>query len=336
MKSLNILFTGEDQVELCHEAVRPPGPDEVLVETATTLISTGTELTCLGRRFEPRTHWDQWVRYPFNPGYSLVGRITATGENVEGWHEGDRVAARLPHRQCVIAPADQVYPVPDGLSDEEATWFGLATIVQNGVRRAEHALGQTVVVIGLGLLGQLAVQYARLQGAREVIAVDPVERRLAMARGGGATTTLAMGAAEAREAVLEMTVGAGADVVYDVTGAASVFPVALGLLRRFGRLVLLGDTGTPSAQHLTADVIRNGLTIVGAHDSHPPLVETDHAPWTRQRMAALFFTFLQRGDMRVADLVTHRFAPTEASAVYRLLHDDPAVAMGVIFNWTDV
>ena len=244
------------------------------------------------------------------------------------------MAARLPHCQYVVAPEDRLYRVPKGISDDEAAWFGLATIAQNGVRRAEHVLGEAVVVIGLGLLGQLVVQYARLQGAREVIAVDPAELRLEMARAHGATATLPMGAAEARDAVLQLTDGDGADAVYKVIGAAPVFPAALGLLRRFGRLVLLGDTGAPTAQHLTSEVIHNGLSIVAAHDSHPPLVATDHAPWTHQRMAALFFTYLLRGNMRVSDLVTHRYAPTEAAEAYRLLCEQRGSAMGVLFDWT--
>lgn len=334
MQTLNIAFIGTDQVEVRPETVGELRPGEVLIETRATLISTGTELICLGRLFEAGSHWDEWVKYPFSPGYSLVGRVTAVGDGVRTFCVGDRVAARQPHRQFVVASAEGLVPVPEGISDEDATWFGLATIVQNGVRRAAHALGETVVVIGLGQLGQLAVQYLRLQGAREIIAIDPLAPRLALARAHGATTTLALGAAEAREAVLDLTGGAGADVVYDVTGAAPVFPAALRLLRRFGHLVLLGDTGTPSVQHLTPDVIRNGLSILGAHDSHPPAVATDHSPWSRGRMAELFFAYIARGDMRVADLVTHRYAPADAPAAYRLLCEDRAAAMGVLFDWT--
>jgi threonine dehydrogenase-like Zn-dependent dehydrogenase len=144
------------------------------------------------------------------------------------------------------------------------------------------------------------------------------------------------GAAEAREAVLHLTEGQGVHVVYDVTGAAGVFPAALGLLRRFGRLVLLGDTGTPEAQHLTGDVITRGLRIVGAHDGNPPTESTDHAYWSHPRMTELFFTYLRRGDMRVTDLITHRFAPDQAPQAYDLLRERRSSTMGVIFDWTRV
>ena len=333
-----IVFTGKGRVQLVDEPVSEPGPLEVLLETSKTLISTGTEMLCLDRAFAPGTHWDRWVQYPFHPGYSLAGRVVAVGSAVEGIREGDRFAVREPHRQFALMPVGtlgrDLYPIPADVSDEDATWAGLATIVQNGVRRAQHTLGDTVVVIGLGLLGQLVVQYCRILGARQIIAVDLAEGRLAMARAHGATHTLAMGIGEASGDILALTEGVGADVVYDVTGAAAVFSAALPLLRRFGKLVLLGDTGTPAEQRLTGDVVTRGLTIVGAHDTNPPQLSSDHAWWSKKRMVDLFFTYLQRGDMRVAELVTHRFAPAEADAAYRLLRNERMTAMGVVFDWT--
>ncbi|HEX4203315.1 MAG TPA: zinc-binding dehydrogenase [Ktedonobacteraceae bacterium] len=334
MQSQSIFFTGLNQVTMRDIEIADPGPDQVLVQTSKTLISTGTETICLSRLFEPNSHWDRWVHYPFTPGYSLVGRVVAIGEHANSVRVGERVALRKSHQQYCLASASEIYRIPDGVSDEDATWFGLANIVQNGVRRAEHRLGDSVVVIGLGLLGQLVVQYARLSGARHVIAVDVAGPRLAMAKEHGATTVLAMDAARARDTIFDLTDGNGADVVYDVTGAAVVFESAQQLLRRFGRLVLLGDTGTPSGQHLTGNVITRGLTIVGAHDTNPPATSTDHAYWSHQRMARLFFTYLQRGDMRVSDLVTHRYAPLEAEQAYTTLLENRASAMGVIFDWT--
>ncbi len=346
MQSRTIIFVGKDQIELSVEAVQEPGPGEVLIKATKTLISTGTEGIALSRQFAPGSHWDQWVKYPFHPGYSMVGSVIAVGSDVEGIHEGDRFALREPHQEYVTVPLTarqldkgplavptrELYSVPDGISDEDAPWIGLATIVQNGTRRAEHTLGESVVVIGLGLLGQLVVQYVRLLGACQIIAVDISEQRLAMARKHGATVTLAMGVQEACEQILALTEGAGADVVYDVTGAAPVFSIALTL----GRLVLLGDTGAPSEQRLTGDVINKALSIIGAHDSNPPAISTDYAYWSKRRMAELFFTYLLRGDMRVSDLVTHRYSPLDAAEAYRVLREERMTAMGVIFDWTQL
>ncbi len=333
MDSLNIFFTGPGKVEVARQEVLPPGPGQVLVETRRTLISTGTELICFHRRFAPGTHWDGWVKYPFSPGYSSAGIVREVGDGVEGLRPGDRVATRRPHRQWVTVNAASALKIPDAISDEEAIWFGLAGIVQNGVRRAEHELGDAVVVVGLGILGQLVTQYTRLMGAREVIAIETAPARLAMAAAHGATQTLELPVSEARAEVARLTDDRGADVVYDVTGHASVLSAALPLVRRFGKLLLLGDTGTPSEQRLTPDVVTRGLRIIGAHDNNPPAAATDHAWWTHRNMARLFFTFLERGQMRVADLVTHRFRPDEAPSAYDFLTHDRASAMGVVFEW---
>ncbi len=334
MQSMNILFTGKDQVELRPEQLRELGNDEVLVAACKTLISSGTEKICLHRLFESGSHWSRWVTYPFAPGYSMVGRIVATERSVREFKKGDRVALRRPHRQYTIVSTRSLYPIPQEVSDEDATWFGLSTIVQNAVRRAEHRLGDCVVVIGLGPLGQLVVQYVRLLGARSIIVIDATQRRLDWAQKHGATATVALRAEAARKIVLDLSDGFGADVVYDVTGNASVLAAALPLVRRFGRLILLGDTGEPSAQHLTGDVVTRGLKIIGAHDNNPPEVSTDHAYWSHQRMASLFFTYLSRGDMSVSDLITHRFSPFDAPLAYRALYEERSSIMGVLFDWT--
>ncbi len=336
MQARSIIFTGKNQVEVQTKDVQDPGPGEVLVQATKTLISAGTERICFLRLFEPGSHWDAWVKYPFSTGYSMVGRVLAVGKNVTGVREGERVAVHRPHQQYAVAPVDALFRIPDEVSDEDASWFALASIVQNGVRRAQHILGEDVAIIGLGPLGQLVTQYVRLLGARQVIAIDPVEQRLQCAVAYGATTTLALSVDEARSEVLKLTNGIGANVVYDVTGAAAVFAPALRLLRRFGRLVLLGDTGTPTAQHLVGDVVTKGLTILGAHDSNPPPLSTDHAYWSRKRMTELFFTYLEREDMHVSHLITNRFSPNDAAAAYELLSKGGASPLGILFDWTIV
>lgn len=336
MESLNIVFTGQNQVETRREAVPALQSGQILVAGSKSLISTGTECICLARNFAPGTHWDNWVKYPFYPGYSHTGRVVEVASDVSSIKAGDRIAAHVRHRQYFVADARDVLPLPDGVSDEEASWFALASIVQNGIRRAELELGDTVVIIGLGLLGQLAVQYARLSGAREVIAIDVAPIRLEMARTHGATHVLEMGVADAKERVREITKNRLADVVFDVTGHPAVFPHALGLARRFGKLLLLGDAGTPSQQCLTSDVMTRGVRIIGAHDNDAPPVASDYHFWTRDNMSALFFDYVARGQMRVDDLISHRFSPLEADKAYQFLMQDRSQAMGVIFDWSQV
>lgn len=335
MQSTNIVFTGPNQVEVKREPVPEPRPDELLLQTQCTLISTGTELICLERKFEPGTHWHRWVQYPFYSGYSQVGRVVAMGSEVRGFEQGDRVASGASHRQfaCVPATAANLFPIPDAVTDEDAAWATLSYIVQHGIRKAQLQMGDAVVIIGLGLLGQLAVQYARLAGAGEVIAIDTAPARLEMAAAHGATRTLQLGVGDALPAVTELTGGQLADVVFDITGHASAFAPALKLLRRFGKLILIGDTGTPVEQRLSSEVIKRDLQIIGAHASNPPPQASDYAHWTQANMAQLFFKYLERGQMRVSDLVTHRYKPQQAAEAYRTLIENRAAAMGVLFDF---
>lgn len=330
-----IAFTGTDAVEVLAEPDPTPGPGDFVVTARVSLISPGTEGICLRRLFDPGTHWDDWVKYPFAPGYSLVGTVSAVGPGVTRVRPGERVAVRKPHRSAVLVTADDdVYRLPAGVSDADAAWFHLATIAQVGVRRAAHRLGDRVAVIGLGPVGQLAVRYARLSGAADVFAVDPVPRRVDLAVAGGATTGLVAPVAEAVAEIREKTGGRGVDVVYDVTGAAAVFAPALGALARFGRLVLLGDTGRPAEQRLAKNVIVEGLTIVGAHDMHGEFPASDQSPWNNLRMGELFLRYVERGDLSLDGLITHRFPAHDAVRAYDLVTRRDPEAMGILFDWT--
>jgi 2-desacetyl-2-hydroxyethyl bacteriochlorophyllide A dehydrogenase len=326
-ESLNIVFSAPNQVELRREDVHPPQRGHVLIESRCSLISTGTELTCLERRFAPGTHWDEWVKYPFRPGYSAVGVVRQVGRGVRSLKQGDRVASHGPHAQNLLVAESDATAVPDAVPDDEAAWFALACIAQIGFRHVPIAHGDTVVVIGAGVLGQLAVQYARLAGAEEVVAIGRSLPRLEVVAAHGATRTLALPADEALPNVHQLTGQRGADVVLDVTGNAQVFPYALRMARRFGTVVLLGDTGYPQEQRLTSEVLVNGLRVVGAHFDHASPAE--HAEMTQR-----FFASLQRRELRVGDLITHRVNPREAADTYSALSASPQDFLGVVFDWT--
>jgi 2-desacetyl-2-hydroxyethyl bacteriochlorophyllide A dehydrogenase len=350
MKRRSIIFTGKEAVELIQEDVPEINDDQLLIETEKTLISTGTESTVYRRNFAPGTHWDNWVKYPFYTGYLNVGKVVKVGKNVKDWKKGDRAVSRSGHSSFIIAdavesrnaakadegdctPVNRAVKVPDDVIDDEAVWMGLGKIVQVGVRAAEHKLGDDVVVIGLGLLGQLVVQYVRNLGASEIIAIDTSAKRLEMAAAHGATQTLKMNSAEAEPIVKKLTGGRKADVVYDVTGHPAVFATALPLARNFGTVVLLGDPGSPHLQTLTPDLITRGLKLVGAHDCHPPAMPNQFVRWSSQEMYELFLKYLSRKQMKVSDLITNRFKPEDCKEAYTYLQTDRENAMGVIFDW---
>lgn len=329
----SIMFTGKEKLELMEEPIEPPGPGQILIETTRTLVSTGTESICFTRNFAPDTHWDSWVKYPFHAGYCQAGRVIAVGEGVEDWKIGDRAASMGWHSTHITTNTEYTVRIPDHVADDEAAWMTMGKIAQVGIRNGEHKLGDDVVVIGMGLLGQLAVQYLRILGAREIIAIDTAPRRLEMASRHGATRTLQMTADKALPEVEKYTDGRRADVVYDITGHPAVLPMALPLARKFGTVVLLGDPGSPHLQHLTPDVITRGIRIIGTHAGHPHHRSHELARWSAVEILKLFMTYLARGQIQVKDMITHRYKPEEALECYTMLQRERDTAMGVIFEW---
>jgi 2-desacetyl-2-hydroxyethyl bacteriochlorophyllide A dehydrogenase len=334
MDSRYIVFPEPGKVEVREEQIGPPGPGEMLCVATRSLVSTGTETYCLRGDFDPGTFWESWVHYPFRPGYSMVGRVIAAGPDVTGLKAGDRITSRTPHQQFFKLPVVEAQQIPDAVTDAEASWARLAGTTQLGVRRARLELGESVGVIGLGILGQLVVQYCRLAGARRIVAVDVAPSRLEAARAHGATHILPVDAHSARAEIERITQGRLLDVAFDVTGHPAVLSAAVQLVRRLGRVVLLGDTPNPSQQYLGPGVLSNSIAILGIHGTAHPEESTDFAPWSRVEMTDLFFDYVAQKRMRVDDLITRSVSPLQAPEVYDRLLKDRSGQLGVVFDWT--
>jgi 2-desacetyl-2-hydroxyethyl bacteriochlorophyllide A dehydrogenase len=334
MESYNIVFTAKEKVEIIRQAIVWPDPDKVLIKIEKSLISIGTETRCLRGIFDEGTNWSEWVKYPFLPGYSASGTVISIGENVNGFHVGERVGLAAPHCQYATASPSEIQKLPEGISFEDATWVALALTTQIGVRRAEMKLGETVGVIGLGMLGQLVVQYLVLSGARKVICIDPVQSRLDLALANGATHALNCDARDARTAISEITAGEMLDIVFDITGHPAVLAPAAALVRRLGKVILLGDTTTPSKQYLGPSVLSNSISILGAHVSLAPQAANEFNTWTKPNMTALFFDYIKQSRMRIDQLITNRYSPMEAQKIYGRLLCGSAESIGVIFDWS--
>jgi 2-desacetyl-2-hydroxyethyl bacteriochlorophyllide A dehydrogenase len=320
-----LVFPGPKEV--CYEEFALPalGAGEVQVQTIVSHLSTGTEGIVFARNFAPDTNWAKWVKYPFYPGYATVGRVTAS--TAPEFAAGTLVVHRKGHCSAAVVPADECCAVPAGVSPDEAAWFALAKIGAMGARAGLFGLGRGVLIIGAGPVGQMATRWAAAAGCLPVIVADPVAQRLEHARQGGATHTVAAPIDQAREAILAAGGGQLPETVVDATGNAVVFSHALTLARNRGRVVILGDTGFPTEQRLTTDVINRGLQIIGAHDCH------EDPDWTAQKLYRLFLHLVAAGRFPVAQLITHRFAPTQAAEVYHFLGERRAETMGVAFTW---
>ncbi|MFC1452643.1 zinc-binding alcohol dehydrogenase [Verrucomicrobiota bacterium] len=328
-------FTEPGRMEVGTEECPLPGPGEIRCRTICSLVSIGTEMICFARKVEKGSSWDEWIQYPFEPGYLSVGEVTDLGEGVEGIQAGDRVCSNAPHRAWFIDRPEKILTVPEGIAPEQAAWFHLNIIVQNGIREVGPALGETSVVIGLGPLGQLAVRLLGLAGQRHLIAIDPIGARCELAQGHGPTEVWNTGAEEAVERVISRTDGEGADTVFDITGNARVFHAAHRMLRKRGRLGLIGDVPFPSQQTMTHDVLCKGVAIIAAHGAMPPFEGTVYHRWGRREMSAFFFDMVLSGRIDISNLITHRIRPEDAPAFYGHLLNHRDDCLGVVVDWSE-
>src|ERR1019366_6534013 len=277
--ALHVLFTGPLKVELLEREVGELQPHEVLVQTRLTLISTGTELTVLRGGHTPRSHWDQAFSYPWNAGYCNVGVILKTGETVSRFKTGDRVASTGPHASIFIISQEDCSVIPNKVSDDEAVFATIAQIVMQGVRLANIALGENVVICGLGLLGQLTIALARHVGAWPVIGVDLEPFRRQMALNMGATDVT--GPSLAVELIRQYTNNELGDVVFEVTGNPMAIPSSLEWVRKMGRFVMVSSPTGPTTVDFHDLVNARGTVIIGAHNFTHPTVPNEYNRWTR-------------------------------------------------------
>lgn len=327
-RNFEVVFTQAGVASLEPAEIPEPGPNQLLIRTRTSLISPGTERAFfLGL---PNTT----QRYPQRPGYCHFGEVVAVGSQVSGWQVGDRVASHAPHAAYVVADAATAQHVPDAVSDEAAPFFNLASIALQGVRKARIELGEPVAVIGAGLIGLMALQLARLQGALPAISIDQDEGRLDFASQSGADVLLAAGEGIAGE-VAKASGGEGAAVVIEATGHPDAILTALACARPFGRVVLLGSTrGETDHVNFYRDVHKKGLTLIGAHNSVRPRHESTPGFWTAHDDQRVTLELLERGRLNVQPYITHRFAWKDAPAAYEILRSWSKSALGILLDWT--
>ena len=331
-----VFFDGPQQSSVQDCEVEWPVPGHALVQSQFSLISTGTELSLYGGEFPPNSVWARMARYPFTPGYANVGLVQEVGAGVDSSWVGSRVANRGSHRALNVLDVDGLKRIPDPIASEEAAFFSLAQTVMNGVRRAQVGWGDAVAVFGLGILGQLAVRFCRLCGARPVFGIDLAPRRLELlpADPGIQPLDASAGAEAVHQAIAEKTCDRMVDCAFEVTGSPQTIPNAIRTVRRQGRFILLSSPRGKTEFDFHDLCNSPSYTIIGTHGgSHPP-VETPNNPWTRDRHTEFFFDLLVDGELDFSKMVTRQVSYREAPATYQMLWEARTQEMGVGFVWT--
>jgi predicted dehydrogenase len=351
---LQNLRTGE--TEISEVPVPTPKPGMALVRTSASLVSAGTERTLvefagkslLGKaRSRPdlaRQVLDKARRegllttveaafnrldQPMPLGYSSSGTIVALGEEMEGFQTGQRVACAgggyAVHAEYNVVPKNLLALLPQGVDHESAAFTTLGSIALHGFRLAEIQLGERVAVIGLGLLGQLAVGIASAAGCR-VLGVDLDPRRVRLAEEMGAQAVIRD---EAQEAAQSFSRGQGCDAVLICADTPSSDPVELAgeIARDRARVVALGAVGL----HIPRKIYyEKELSFVNSRSYGPGRYDPSYEEggqeypigyvrWTEGRNLEAFVDLLASGRIDVTPLITHRFPIEDAPEAYRMI-----------------
>jgi predicted dehydrogenase/threonine dehydrogenase-like Zn-dependent dehydrogenase len=280
-------------------------------------------------------------------GYSLAGVVEEVGAGCDGFKVGDRVACageRIAcHAEFAFVPRNLCVRVPDRVDLKDAAFATVGAIAMNGVRQAGLAIGDCVVVIGLGLVGLLAVQIFKAAGCR-VVGVDLDAHKLDLARVCGADLALQRGDAAVEGIITEFAGGVGADAAYIAASADSGDPMGLAgrVLRDRGRIVVVGmirveaDWQTYYQKELS--VVMSRSYGPGRYDRTYEQKGIDYpigyVRWTEGRNLEEFVRLLGTGQVKPSLLSPALYPIGHAPEAYQQLHDVPGQhAVGILFEY---
>jgi len=360
--------------QLTVEQLPPPAlrPGGVLVKTAYSLISAGTERTVVetaqSSLIEKARSRPDLVRQVIDTvrregigsayekvksrlsqmkalGYSAAGVVTAVGREASEFSVGDRVACAgagyASHAEVIFVPRNLCCKLPDATSLEAACYTTVGAIALQGVRQADPRLGESIAVIGLGLVGQLTVQLLKSAGC-EVLGIDIDDAACELARKSGADL-VAVDAESARASCARLTNGRGADCVVITAATKSSQPIELAaeIARDRARIVVVGLVGMDVPRHSFYEKeleLRLSRSYgPGRYDSEYEEKGTDYpigyVRWTEKRNMEAFLRLVADGKINTDLLTTHRFTVAQAEEAYELITSNRERYCGVVLQY---
>ena len=331
MDRLSVVFAAPNTVTVVREAMPAPRPGEVVVATALSAISAGTELLFLRGQVPPGTAVDSTIQaldgsvaFPLRYGYACAGRVVAAGAPSDAGWIGRDVFAFHPHTSHFTATVDQLIPVPAGIDLRRAVLLPNMETAVNFVMDGQPVIGERVAVVGLGIVGLLTTTLLARFPLAELVAVDPLPQRRALALALGAHRALAPG---------DLDAPASCDLVYEVSGAPAALNTALALAGYAGRVVIGSWYGAKQAPiDLGGAFHRSRIRLLSSQVS--TLDPRWLGRWDKARRLDVAWAMLR--DLPAERVITHAMAVADAPAAYHLLGEHPEQAIQVILDYTDV
>ncbi|MBQ7395195.1 MAG: zinc-binding alcohol dehydrogenase [Lentisphaeria bacterium] len=340
-----IVFPEKEKAQLIDVEINDKlQPDELLVKYDYSAISAGTELANFLHL--PNTQ----ENFPKYPGYSASGHVIETGRKVSDFTIGDRVVLNWGcHVSHLIRTPEQaimsnvkhpgfkgvVKIENDSVSGIEAAFTHIASFPLLAVRKLKINIGESAMIAGCGLLGLIAIQFAKLSGAYPVMALDFSPERRELAKQMGADIVFDPSDADMVQKIKDATRGCGPDVVVEVTGKALALQQALEYINYEGRITLLGCTRVSDVNiDYYKYVHRRGITMIGAHTMTRPHLDNRENAWTEKNDYRVILDLLGAGRLSFKPLINRLVSPADAHEVYTMLATGKNPPLGVVFDWS--
>jgi 2-desacetyl-2-hydroxyethyl bacteriochlorophyllide A dehydrogenase len=335
-----VVMPKEYSVEIQEFRIPDVGPDQVLVQTEASGISAGTELAIYtGIHQWLKDPSNTWAKFPFVPGYSSVGRIIAVGKNVTRFREGQRVFGPGRHESHAVIDVHaetELFPIADHVPAPQAAILSLARFPFTSLVQSQRILGQAVVILGMGMIGQIATRLFAASGAYPIIGVDSFVQRRAWAEQVYGVRTIDPTAGDA-PAQLQALLGRKADIVVDATGVPAALQDALKLVADGGQVVLVGSPrGIIQNFDSYWDLHGRSVTVTGAHGSAIGGSVREHFPFTRDRALPLIAHYAESGKIDLSNMLTHHVHASQAHEMYDGLLHHRNEYLAVTLHWDAV
>ena len=338
MLTKQIVFTKPYTAELLDVECLPPRENEVTVELEYSAISSGTEkANLIGLRNGTNVAEDEDAVFPRTVGYSAAGIVTEVGRDVKDILIGDKVVVYWgKHKKNITVNRNNVIRIPDEVSTKEASMALISTFPLAAIRKCHLEIGESAMIMGLGILGIFAVQELKAAGAYPVIAVDPVAERRDFALKMGADYALDPTECDFVKSVIDLSDG-GVNVCIEVTGLGIGLVQALDCMQKMGRVALLGCT---RSSHFEIDyygkVHGRGISLIGAHTMARPKLESSAGLWTDEDDLKAILNLVKGNRLNFKDMICEIHSPAEANTVYNRLVAEKNFPIGVLFDWRNI
>ena len=330
-----VQFVGPEEVDVVSLEQPDAAPDEVVVETAVSAVSAGTELLVYNGDVDGETVADEelpaldgTLSYPLRYGYAAVGEVTAVGSRVDpAWH-GRTVFAFNPHESHFSADPADLHPIPEGITPEEAVFFANVETAVNFALDAAPRVGERVAVFGQGIVGLLTTAVLSETPVETLVAVEPHDMRRGLAAEMGADETIDPRNGDVAAAVRD--VAGPLDTAVEVSGRPATLETAVESTGYDGHVLVGSWYGTKRAEIGLGDHYHRGRINVESSQVST-IAPKLRGRWDRQRRRETAWRRLR--DLDTNPLVTHRFDVGDAGDAYRQLTNRPEETLQVLFTY---